>query len=86
MRIAAGVLMGLEAFVVVWALIGVSRPGAGGDAAGRGLAQGYAAVATVFAVLLLTPALILQLHDHSGWALGLCLAFLLPVFALVVVG
>ena len=77
MRIAVWVLLGIESFYVVGGVVGAVK-GEGGDAAGKGLVQAYAAIGVVLAVLLLVPALLLVLHGHALIALVLCLLFLLP--------
>ena len=76
-RVAVWVLLSLETLAIVAAVFGAAKSDS--DAAGRGMAQAYAAIGVVLGVLLLVPALVLQLHHHSGVALGLCIAMVLPV-------
>ncbi len=83
MRIAVWVLLGIEAFYAVGALVGAVK-GEGGDAAGKGLVQAYAVIGLVLAVLLLVPALLRLLNGHALIPLVLCVLFLLPALVALV--
>ena len=84
MRRALLVVALLELALVVLANVVFWIRGAKSDLAGQGMAQSYVVIATILALLLLVPALLLAYHHKAPWVVAvLCVVAAICVVTVV---
>lgn len=87
MRSAVLWIAGIELLLVLLSVLKLLFSGFRGDAAGRGMSQAVAVIATVVALVLLLPALALAWYGKLLWlALSLAVVAAVCVLALLVAG
>ena len=83
MRLAVMILVSAEALLLALGLLKLWITGVKSDAAGQGMADAYAAIGTIVALLLMGPAFAMAYYGKILW-LALVLALLAAFFVLAV--
>lgn len=81
---AVMILVGIEAALLVLALLKLWLVGVKSDLAGQGMAAAYVAIGTILALLLMAPAFAMAYYHKLPW-LALILAIVAGFFVLVAV-